>query len=145
MSVAVAEVIQVAMYRDGGSLGAEFRSPDGVIWELRFPICLRTVEQTAGGTVRENCGHGQPLIARRVEFGSVAEGHFGYRLEDERMLSWEEARQLLAQIRALAAKLGKFELEDLGLMEAVAARDGARAPDQPQFSTWRRPGHVSRP
>jgi len=105
MLPAISIVDSVEMIRDGGSLAAAFRSPDGSEYWLFYKVRLK--ELPTGET--ERLGYASPVIVDRMT-GSEIE------------LSWQHAKIFLHQMRPLLR--GHSGQEWFDLMEATADASG---------------------
>ena len=115
----VAAVKHVEMIRDGGSFSASFMDASQVEYTLWFPIRRH-------GTEIEHWGHGDPFVARVVHYSD--DKTVGWRMEDIRLVTWDEALSLLEEIRPLISDTDVWSLRWFKEMIGVAQRSGKPPP-----------------
>jgi hypothetical protein len=112
MLPSIAIVDSVEMIRDGGSLAAIFRGPDGSEWWLFMQVVLTDRPTGERGRV----GYSEPVATHRLK--GIAHP-----------VSWEQASVLLQQMRPFLH--AESDLRWLDAMERVASTRGALPPQVP--------------
>ena len=115
MLPAIAKLVSLDIYRDGGSVSASFLGTDGIKYCLLFPIDSRRDQQRRGFK--------PPLLESRrpTEYTSKITGEkLADFVKESAHISWEDASALLGQLAPFAASASLFTK-----MVQLAAHEGS--------------------